>query len=232
MRRRPIVLAALTVGAWVWLQLGVACDDGAGGTGTGGGAGGSSHDDVIFEGGATDEALAALLAGEVTDDAAQAAYLTTPVEGASVPTSSPLTFAWRVGPPPSGALRTVPGRRFGNGSPRPDVGPSRFSVLEPPSSPGGDLMAWLAPARVAYAHGAPVNGRGYLLVIQDAEGRVLRRVFTLDLTHTPAVADWSTLTQTPGILRASVLGAVFEDNRVATDGGPWQGPETAFSFAP
>jgi hypothetical protein len=231
MRTRPVVLAALTVGTGVWLQLGVACDGAKGGGGAGG-SGGASLDDVIFEGGATDEALAALLAGDVTDDPAQAAYLTTPVEGASVPTSSPVTFAWRVGAPPSGALRTVPTRRFGNGAPRPDVGPSRFAVLERPSSPVGDLIAWLGPARVAYAHGAPVNGRGYLLVIEDAEGRPLRRVFTLDLTHTPAQADWSTLTQTPGILRASVLGAVFEDNRVATDGGPWQGPETSFSFAP
>ena len=210
------VLAALSSFA-----LAACSDDGSSGSG---GSGASGTADVIYEAEATDEALEALLAAAPVDNADEAAYLMSPIEGDVLAKSSAPTFAWRVGPEATGALFAPAPERFGfTQSPAlPLPGWARPSVAS-------SLFGALAAAQPAYAHGTPVNGRGYLLVIEDANGAAVHRVFTLNLEHTPTQAAWDALASKPRPLSVSVLNAIFETNKVVPDGGPFQGPAVSFS---
>ena len=200
----------------------IACgDDASSGSG---GSGASGTADVIYEAEATDEALEALLAASPVDNANEAAYLTSPVEGDVLAKASAPTFAWRVGPEATGALFAPSPERFGF-TQSPTV---RLPGWAQPSV-ASLLLGALATAQPAYAHGTPVNGRGYLLVIEDGSGAEVHRVFTLNLEHTPTQAAWDALASKSGPFSVSVLNAIFETNKVVPDGGPFQGPAVSFS---
>lgn len=161
---------------------------------------------VVYEGLATDEALVILLGFEAQSVPEQNVVLDNPASQMSLPAASPATFAWHVG-------------EMANAWPPP--------LQEWPAT----FAAMLGP-RVAHAHGAPVNGRGYFLVFSTPSSPKLLRVFTTDLTYTPDTTAWATLVSAGGPISLTVTNAIFEDNRIAQGGGPFAGSAMSFSITP
>ncbi|WP_437314132.1 hypothetical protein [Sorangium sp. So ce385] len=175
--------------------------------------------DVIFEGGATDEALEALLAADPKDEPSQGTVFDAPEDGATVPGDAAPALTFHVG----GAARwTAPGAA-------PALG---FAGARPAASPWAELGALLGPVRAARAHGMPINGRAYFLVFSTAEREGLLRVFTTKLSYTPDAAAWDKLRAAGGPITVSVLNAVFENNRIVQGGGPFTGEPVTFSVEP
>lgn len=213
------------------LLLAAACSDDATSTSGGGGSGaGSSEAEVIYEEEATDEALEALLEAPVVEDAAESAYITSPADGDALAASTPPTFEWQVGPEETGSLSTNPDQRFGFVRPPSDAHWSTPDSAEVLSTVAPSLFGVFAPAQPAHAHGTPVNGRGYLFVIEDASGTKVHRVFTLGLEHTPTQAAWDGIAASEGPFKASVTNAIFEANKVVEQGGPFEGPAIGFTI--
>jgi hypothetical protein len=183
---------------------------------------GAAAADVLFEAEATDEALEALLAATPIDDPSQAAQLTAPEASAALNSETPARFSWTVGPTASLAPSHMDGL---------DLDDATAQRGGPELRWWSELTALVGPVREAHAHGTPVNGRGYLLVVENAEGEAVHRVFTLALEHTPSSDAWQQLASQPQPLRASVLNAIFENNRIASEGGPWQGPALELTIA-
>jgi len=204
---RIAVIAALSAMVFVGTSVGACSGDGSGG------APADVEPDiegVIYAGLATDEALLAMLRAEETSVPSQAVVVDAPAEGATLPKDVPPTIAWHVG-----------------GSAASNVEPSRNSFgIEIRS-----LIDWLGP-REAHAHGAPVNGRAYFLVFSTPKSPGLVRVFTTDLEYTFDAGSWTTLALTGEPITLRVTNAIFEDNRVAQDGGPWAGEPVTFSIGP
>jgi hypothetical protein len=178
----------------------LACSD----DGSSGGGAGPAEDlsDVIYEAEATDEALEALLAQSPKDEPAEAAQLSEPLDAAELDGATPVRFAWSVGP--TARLRH--------------------------EGPLEKALGFVLGVREAYAHGTPVSGRGYWLVFATAEDPKVLRVFTLDLSYTPDDAAWAKLKAATGPINVSVTNAIFEENRVTPDGGPFAGPSIEFTI--
>lgn len=213
--RRRILGASL--GGFALGSLG--CGDDAGGTGGGGGGatsgattgGGDDLADVLYEGEATDEALVELLASTPVDDASQSASFLTPAAGATLDPATVQTFTWAVG---GTALRIAPVPAGSSRSAR--AAKRDVSWLERAAGVIFDV-------REAHAHGAPVNGRAYLLVFSTASDAKLLRVFTTELQYVPDTAAWEKLSAA-GAVSVTITNAIFEQNRVAPEGGPFVGP--------
>jgi len=201
---------AVSLASLVAAQFTAGCGDDTSGTG-----GAASTADVIFEAEATDEALEAMLAATDLDDPTQAASLVAPSAGATLDAATPAKFSWTVG----ASASLIPAR-----------GRGRDGVDG--ATTWAEFAALFGPIRSAHAHGTPVNGRAYFLVVEDAEGEPVHRVFTLAFDHTPSASAWDKLAAAPQPLRASVRSAIFENDRIATDGGPWSGPASEFTVAP
>jgi hypothetical protein len=144
--------------------------------------------DVIYEGGATDEALEALLAATAVDDPAQAAVVDEPTDGAMLEAATPVTVAWHIGATATGA-------------PFPK-------------------------------HGTPVNGRAYFLTFESAGGDRLARVFTAELTYAPSAEVWGRFADSGGPVVLQIVNAVFEDNLIPADAGPFSGTPSTFTVVP
>ncbi len=177
--------------------------------------------DVIYEGGATDEALEALLAGTVKNDPAQAAVFTWPSDGDILEPDLFPAFCWQVGTTARGDAASD--RRVG--ALEPALAPSPWeraarTVIEP-------LFSGVRPA---YAHGDPINGPAYLLVFSTDSDPKLLRVFTTLVDYTPDAASWDKLKAAGVPITARVTWAEFETNRVATDGGPFEGTPITFTI--
>jgi hypothetical protein len=175
--------------------------------------------DVLYEGGASDEALIALLSAQPQSVPEQAAVFTSPADGATVPADPAPKFAWRIGaatgmsprPAPCGAL----------------------ALRAPASRCGGSwLRAALSVVPSAHAHGTPVNGRAYLVLFSDAKGAPLLRVFTTRLDYTPDAAAWSKLRAVGGPVTVSALNGLFENDRLAPGAAPFEGVPSTFAIAP
>lgn len=219
MKLRTILAFGIGVGALATGAFSGCSDD----TGTGGSGGGADLGDVIYEAEATDEALVSLLDGTVKDEPENAAVIDSPADGASVSPASPITFEWHAGSTASRG-REVP--RWLN--------PSGINPSQPRPAPGvlyGLLEAAFGNVPSAYAHGTPVNGPGYLLVLSTADNDKLIRVFTLDTEYTPDAEAWSAITGASGAITATVLSAEFEDNRILQGGGPWESEPVTFTIA-
>lgn len=163
---------------------------------SGGCCGGDEHAetgpvDAIYQEGANDEALAQLDALTPPEDAARAPALTAPAAGAKVPAATPATFEWKASA--TGALPRRDERRFDE---------RRFA---------GD--APFDPMRVAHAHGTPMNGKAYLLVIETS-GQRLVRVFTTKTSYTPDAATWDKIRTAKQPIRARVIGASYDSNNL------------------
>lgn len=202
-------------------------DSGAGAGGSGGAP--AVIPDVVYEALASDEAYEALLAATPIEDTAEAAYVTSPAEGAALGAASPETFEWRVGPTEARWAPVTPsGPRFGAARHAEGARPGSVHGWLT-GAPVDVLLGPALSARQAAAHGPPVNGRAYYLVVEDAAGAIVHHVFTLDLSHTPSPEAWALLAAAEGPLRGHVVNAIFEDNRIVEDGGPFLGPSVTFS---
>lgn len=202
MKRRTILLTAPAL--WLGLPIALsACDESE--------TSGDDLSDVLYEGGATDEGLVDLLARTPIEGSAEAAHILEPASGAALP-AAPATFSWAVG-------ATALGPR--------GVDPRRSTPRRRATSTRLGLRALLGP-RVAHAHGAPINGRAYFLVLSTPGDAKLVRLFTMNLSFTPSASVWERVLGAGEPVTASVLSAIFENNRVAQDGGPFVGPAVTY----
>ncbi len=166
---------------------------------------------VVYEGGATDEALEALLAQERQSDPTKTAVFDWPSNGETLGAATPTPFCWHIGEP-SGALPVQPGHlkedlRFGLSSPR-------------PRAVGSILFPGLPKA---HAHGTPISGPAYLIEFTGPDGAMLLRGFTTATNFLPSAEAWAGLKAAAVPITAVVTWAEFEDNRIAPGGGPWAG---------
>lgn len=175
-------------------------------------------DAVVYEGGATDEALRALLSATPTSDPAQAAVFSSPTNGASLPADPPPKLTWHLG----GAT--------GRLTPRAPHGGARVASAVPTVQAALHRLLRAVPA--ARAHGAPINGRAYFLVFSAANGEAALRVFTTRLDYTPDAAAWAKLGAVGGPITATALNAVFENNRVVSGEAPSEGEPVEFTIQP
>lgn len=93
------------------------------------------------------------------------------------------------------------------------------------------LGLWLSP-RSAWAHGAPLYGRAYLLVFSTPSNPKVLRIFTTNLDYAFDDATWSTLSGVQGLVTLTITNAIFDANRIAADGGPFVGEPRSFSMEP
>jgi hypothetical protein len=161
--------------------------------------------DVIYEGVATDEALLALLAATVEQGPGGTVF-DEPAEGVELAVATAPRFAWHVSA--SAEVRPAPsspthGRRLAQ---------RERSLLESFSG---------AVSATAWAHGPPVNGRAYFLVLSAPNRPEALRVFTTELEYTPAAEVWQGVGT--GDVTATIRSAIFENNRVPAGGGPFEG---------
>lgn len=187
----------------------------------GGGAGGAAPDpyeDVTFEGDATRAALVALLEDQAQSDNERAAWMTLPADGTELPLSTPSKFSWRVGPPMPEGKRLGPQLLLGA---QVQELPRARDLLHP--LPSGTR---LTPRQAS----TKLNGAGYLLLIADAEGFDIHRVFTTSLEHTPTAEDWAKISAHDPPFEACVVSGTFEDDVIVD--GPWDGPWIAFTIKP
>jgi len=162
---------------------------------------------VIYVGGTTDDALLRLLDVTPKNDPRQTVTFDSPDLSAPVPKGSPATLQFR---PASQAART-PGA-----SPMPTNNPSskwRRGFNE--------VLEFLAPERLAHAHGVPYNGTAYYLVITDKDSNQLLQLFTAEASFTPEAVDWQHMVDAPQPLTIRITSAFFEDNSIPVDGGPF-----------
>lgn len=181
----------------------------------------AGYDDVIYEGEVTDEALVSLVAaldqGAPSNTPSQAATLDTPAAGAALPKTPIPTFTWHTGMTTRLAPKHTPRLLPTN------VEPSRLT---------GPLLELLGPERAAHAHGTPFTGTATWVVFSTDTDPKLARVLTSWATYTPSQAVWDKMVATGKPITVELVSALFADNRVATDGGPFQGSKTTFSIAP
>jgi len=178
----------------------------------------AGYDDVVYEGEVTDEALTSLVAAldqkAPTTSASQAATLDMPATG-TLSKATITTFAWHIGT----TTRLEPR------APELLPAPSRERWY-------GPLRDLIGPERAAHAHGTPYTGTATWLVFSTASDPKLVRVLTSATTYTPTQAVWDKMAAAGGPITLDLVTAVFADNRVATDGGPFQGSKFEFTITP
>lgn len=205
--RKIIGVVAMAASVFVAVSMG-AC--GGGETGSPPVQGEPDIEGVIYGGLATDEALLAMLLLTEKTDPAQGVVVDVPAAGASLPRDIPPTLSWHVGGG-SAAIDSFTGTRFVRAM--------------------SAMVDWMGP-RVAWAHGAPVNGRAYLLEFSTPDAPGLVRVFTTELSYTFDAGTWGQLALQGKNITLRITNAIFESNRVALDGGPFAGEPVTFSIAP
>jgi len=190
-----------------------------------GGAQASEIEGVIYEGGMTDEALEALLEAPLKTDVEKTAAFTWPEPDAQISPTEPFEFCWHVGPV---AQRSQPksDSRLGLHFEPSVVEPSAFDVAS-----RSLLGSMLSGVPAAHAHGTPVNGPGYFLVISSESEPYLVRVFTNIFDYKINDPDWEKMKAVKAPMTAKVIWADFETNRVLPEGGPWEGTPVTFSIA-
>ena len=159
--------------------------------------------DAVYEGTATDEGLKNLEGLAQQNDAARAPLVTSPTNGAKLPSATAPTFTWKATP-----TAALPSRqRFGGTSP-------------------------FGPLRAAHAHGTPMNGRAFLLVFKGASGATVLRVLTTNTTYQPSAEKLAMLKDAKTTLTLTVATASFDNNNVVQGSGPFVGDAVSFSFEP
>src|SRR6478609_1643733 len=131
---------------------------------------------VIYVG-PTDEALVRLLDVAPKADPRQAVIVDSPDLSAPVSKDSPATLQFHL----ASETARAKGRRT------PANAPSKWQrgVHE--------VLQFLAPERIAHAHGVPFNGTAYYLVITDKDSNQILQVFTSQTSFTPEAVDWQHL---------------------------------------
>jgi hypothetical protein len=163
-------------------------------------------EDVVYVGGATDEALDALLAREPQHDPTKTAVFDWPSDGEQLSAATPSPFCWHIGEP-KGAFNRAPERLFRS----PDQ-----------TGPGWDRLLFPGLAE-AHAHGTPISGPVYLITFSGPDGAPLHRGFTTATNFVPSAEAWADLHGAGVPITAVVTWADFESNRIVEGGGPWPG---------
>jgi len=178
--------------------------------------------DVLFEGDTTDEALVALDSAldqkAPVDDPTRAPVLDMPT-GAMVPRTPIPMFMWHVG-------ATV------HQSPQDLHAPTLLRLPESTSTFRSALGEFFGPVKAAHAHGDPLVGPATFLVFSTATNPKLARVFTSLTSYTPAQAVWDKLVAAKAEITLSLIGADFDNNRIADGGAPVQGTKFVFTISP
>jgi hypothetical protein len=185
--------------------------------------------DVIYEGAVTDEALvsleSALQQAPPADVPSQAPTLDTPA-ATMLPKAPIPSFTWHVGPtsslPP--ALLRLPGQPAGHSLPP--------WVTASSERPWAGLLELFGPIRAAHAHGTPYTGPATFLVFSTQANAKLVRVLTSLTSYTPSQAAWDKMVSAGAPITLKLTGAIFQDNRIAQDGGPYKGTEFTFTLSP
>lgn len=215
-KRSVYCLGLATVGFGVGLFVG--CGDSSS-DGTGGA--GPDISDVVFEGGTNDEALEALLAAVVKDDAEKVPVVTWPLDGDEVPADEAPWFGWQ----PASELAQAPMQpsllRYGHKLPLPSRQPTVVQQL---------LEPLFAGVRPAHAHGEPISGPAYFAVISSESEPELVRVFTTAREYLPTEEVWEKIKAVNEPITVTVTAAEFDGNRIAQGGGPWKGSSITFTI--
>lgn len=189
----------------------------------------SGYEDVQLQGAVTDETLVAFseaLAQRGTADvASQKAVFTWPGNGEVVPKSPPKEFWWQIGVTTERADAEPAVRWAGLEA----LKPHAPATPKPIASPLRELLG--AP-RQAFAHGDPYNGTGTFLVFSTDTNPKLLRVFTSDLKFTPSQEAWNAMVAVGKPITATLTTAIFEQNRIGPDDGPFVGASIQFTIAP
>jgi len=186
-----------------------------------GACGGQDHDDdvesgsdnatladVVYRGGANDEALDVLLAA--TSSATPGPAVTWPRKGDVVPSATPFQFWWNL----ETTQLVVPSTARTSGI--------MFALRE----------LGFGAERAAQAHGNPVNGKAYWLVFSTSANAQLLRVFTTEAQYQPDDDAWNKLRRAASPITLTVTAATYDNNNLAPNGGPFVGAATTFSLAP
>jgi hypothetical protein len=200
-------LTALTLAASVAVYAG-ACSSGADPSNGPEGPNDVDLEGVVYVGGANDEGLRLLLDTRVK--ASPVPVFTAPEAGTTL--EAPTTFSYHAG---EGAELEL----------LPRGAPSRSS-----RSFARELTQLIGRERSACAHGAPMNGPGYLLTFASADDPKVLRVFTDQATYLPDEAEWQVLVAAADELTVSVRLAVFDEGRLGSGGGPFESAPLAFSI--
>ncbi len=226
---RRAILGVLFGGAVFLAGSGAGCKGSSGTGGAGGDQGDPTLADVVFEGGATDEALGALIAATpATTPPTLVANFTSPTNNAMVASSPAPRFTWARGAMatdarpvelPAPLFEREVGPRAGAGRRGPFEGAAR-SIAE----------ALLAGIPEAHAHGTPMSGTGYFVLFTTTKNDKLLRVFTSATEYTPDAASLAKLQGAGEAIHAVVTNADFDQNRIAQDGGPYKGAEIVFTL--
>ena len=83
--------------------------------------------------------------------------------------------------------------------------------------------------RAAFAHGAPFNGTAFYLVFSTDQDEQILRVFTNATSYTPDEAAWEKLSAAEGTIKLEIMSAIFENNLLTSDGGPYDGSSITLS---
>lgn len=212
-----VLVVGLAASAMFLGSLGSSACDGSGGEG-----GSADISDVVYAGGATDEALESLLAATPATDASEAATFTAPANGATLASDPAPTFTWKVGATPSNAAPAPAPHAFLEPS------FSNRSISDRAASSLAELL--LGGVRSAWAHGTPTSGSAYFVVFSTSKTPKLLRVFTTETFYIPAATELAKLKSAGEAIHAIVTHAEFDQNRIATDGGPFTGTEITFTL--
>ncbi|HET9932096.1 MAG TPA: hypothetical protein VFQ35_15440 [Polyangiaceae bacterium] len=172
-----------------------------------------SLSDVVFVGGTTDEALSVMLDATPKDVASERVTFVSPEPSATLSKAAPVAIQFQ------GAHARLQAPVDERPAQRPSL--ARRALW--------DLEQLLKPIGVAHAHGAPFNGTGYFLVFEDAAHQSRLRVFTDQTAYTPDSAGWGAIAAGQQPIKLSVTSAVFEENAVLGDGGPFAAGSIEFS---
>lgn len=165
--------------------------------------------DVVYLGAATDEGVALLLSASTKPSPAPS--FTAPEPGTVLEAAT--AFSYRAGE--TARLELSPARRATSQA-------RRFT---------NELAQLLGQERAAFAHGAPMNGPGYLLTFASADNPKVLRVFTDQASYVPSDTEWQTLVDAADDLTVTVRLAIFDEGRLAAGGGPFESAPLSFSIA-
>jgi hypothetical protein len=84
--------------------------------------------------------------------------------------------------------------------------------------------------QTALAHGTPINGRAYLFVFSTVDDPALLRVFTTSPDYIPDDAALAKLHAVTDKIEVEVTNAIFEENRIPADAGPFKGVPITVQF--
>lgn len=169
--------------------------------------------DVVYAGLVTDEALEQLLDRTPKDIPAQRLVIDSPQNGETLSKDAPAALAFH---------SAVTGRL--EQRPR----PQHYTAPDFRARFVSDLVGLFGPIRAAHAHGTPYNGVAYFLEISDARGSDALRIFTDQTSHQPAGVEWAALADLPQPLTLTITSALFEENKIPSDGGPFLGGTAEF----